>query len=910
MKIQYCTILKSSPKEWKYGSEKNITDLLNNGQYKESGVYECITLDKNIYVKPYFDIDLKREDYDNFDELKEQKRKLKNEAIEYLNPFFGSTKADWAISESEYDDKISYHLVLSTVQVLYTRLQMFKDIHVKEFKDHCIDTVVYGKSQRFRMVLTSKEGKNSPLKLLTFKENIASHFITNVSDKQFISSIKLNEETVDEIIKQKEERIKQQKENEERQKQEHKINMTKEKQEQKINMAKEKQEQKINMAKEKEEYKKKSANENLKESIKNYVQNTRYELETTTDHLKEVSKLLELINIKRFSDYHEWLVIGWTLYNIDPSYIYLWDKYSQTSNKYKAGECLYYWNNMAQKKGYTIKTLYYFAKIDNYEGYSEMQNNMHNSAMTASFSGLDMDIVYYIKEILKDEFIYNSGGWFYFNGVRWIKDKEGCRIPHSIKKNIINLYKSRIQYYYDLFENGKIKEEQYNDYITSIQGVIHSLKDGKTLERLKVLLKGVLIDDDFLDDIDNNPFLLGFNDGVFDLEINTFRCALPSDCITKTTGYSFKNEIENITDKQIKEFDDKIFNKIFTNEEKRQYMLDLYSSCLNGNALQSFNLQSGKNASGGNGKSLMSNLMINAIGRDCENGYGCEFNVGLLTQTSSKSCSANPELAKLKSIRYAVCSEPEANSYLNSGIIKMLTGGNSVSCRALFQNNNSFTPNFTLFLDCNKKPPFDSIGENDGGIMRRMRVCDFSSRFVEEEKDIKDENTFLQDPDILINLKYYSKIFLKKLLNNYKLLNEKNNNKPFVIHASPIIINETKQYFEDSNPFLKWLDNNIIESSDVKVYISLKSLYDEWVNSQEYKLVKACGKYKRNEIIQMLLNSKYNKYFYYEGNKNTPTVRHPITKNFNIIGFHSFDNEDENEYNFPCEDPLEYGINK
>lgn len=76
------------------------------------------------------------------------------------------------------------------------------------------------------------------------------------------------------------------------------------------------------------------------------------------------------------------------------------------------------------------------------------------------------------------------------------------------------------------------------------------------------------------------------------------------------------------------------------------------------------------------------------------------------------------------------------------GIIKLLTGGDQVSARNLFQNQQEFTPMASLFLCTNDCPKF-----SDGslGTWRRVRFIEMVSRFTKEPKHSYDK---LIDPEL------------------------------------------------------------------------------------------------------------------------------------------------------------------
>ena len=74
---------------------------------------------------------------------------------------------------------------------------------------------------------------------------------------------------------------------------------------------------------------------------------------------------------------------------------------------------------------------------------------------------------------------------------------------------------------------------------------------------------------------------------------------------------------------------------------------------------------------------------------------------------------------------------------INEGIMKEITGGDPIQGRALFKDTVTFIPQFKLVVCTNSL--FD-IKSNDDGTWRRIRVCDFVSKFL--EKPYEDEDKF------------------------------------------------------------------------------------------------------------------------------------------------------------------------
>ena len=70
--------------------------------------------------------------------------------------------------------------------------------------------------------------------------------------------------------------------------------------------------------------------------------------------------------------------------------------------------------------------------------------------------------------------------------------------------------------------------------------------------------------------------------------------------------------------------------------------------------------------------------------------------------------------------------EPSKDMRLNEGVMKELVGEGPIQGRALFKDVVTFVPQFKLSVCTNHL--FD-IEANDDGTWRRIRICNFQSKF-------------------------------------------------------------------------------------------------------------------------------------------------------------------------------------
>ena len=120
--------------------------------------------------------------------------------------------------------------------------------------------------------------------------------------------------------------------------------------------------------------------------------------------------------------------------------------------------------------------------------------------------------------------------------------------------------------------------------------------------------------------------------------------------------------------------------------------------------------------------------------------------------------AASPHLMPLQDARIAYVSEPGPTTMLDMSVIKMLTGGDMIACRALHRNMTQFTSRAHLHVLCNSIPPFSEC--QTSYMERRFLQLDTDVMFLEPkdyaerlktrtEKELADDGVLKADPGLL-----------------------------------------------------------------------------------------------------------------------------------------------------------------
>ena len=176
-----------------------------------------------------------------------------------------------------------------------------------------------------------------------------------------------------------------------------------------------------------------------------------------------------------------------------------------------------------------------------------------------------------------------------------------------------------------------------------------------------------------------------------------------------------------------------------------------------------------------NGKSKILELVQKAIGD-----YYCILPIALLTQKRTASNSAQSELERTKGRRFAIMQEPGESEKLNTGLMKELSGGDRILVRGLFKEPIEFRPQFKMILTCNELPEVQS---DDGGTWRRIRVINFTSKFVEKPNPaIKTE--FPIDIDLSEKFELWADQFVSMLIQHHKNFDPKKMTEPVEVRIA------------------------------------------------------------------------------------------------------------------------------
>jgi P4 family phage/plasmid primase-like protien len=430
----------------------------------------------------------------------------------------------------------------------------------------------------------------------------------------------------------------------------------------------------------------------------------------------------------------------------------------------------------------------------------------------------------------KDEFVCSSiknNTWHQYSNHRWKEIDSGVKLRDKISKELYNIFgikaakiRGQICELPVIEENAKLKMklENIEKKIYTIMEMLHRNFDKKNIMREAADL---FYDDQFMNKLDENLYLLCFKNGVFDFKptsgddesiscdnnIKTeghFRAGKPEDRVSKCTNIDYMAyDPTNPKHVQIMGEIDDFMAKLFPQEELRRYMWEhLASTLIGGNMNQTYNNYLGI---GQNGKSVIINLMEKVLGE-----YKADAPLSLITQKRVQTGGVSPEIVGLKGVRFAVMQEPSQGDQIIEGMLKQITGCDNIQGRALFTNGVSFRPQFKLVVCSNH---LMQIKTRDHGTWRRVRVVPFLSLFTDSpvEGDKEKPYQYQLDRNITEKFNSWKILFMSRLVDITKKMMGK-------VTDCAIVMASTEDYRKKQDNISAFLDAKIMrqEGSSLK----------------------------------------------------------------------------------------------
>lgn len=451
--------------------------------------------------------------------------------------------------------------------------------------------------------------------------------------------------------------------------------------------------------------------------------------------------------------YTKWINVGFALRNTDDRLFIVWVVFSAQASNFQFSwvrDMYDKWQrfDVNNPDGLTKRSIMHWAKENNRLKYNEIRLNSVDFKIDQMLGKLedlssggggkkkerygcgDFDIAEILYHLKKGEYVcvsVKSSIWYMYIEPRWMEIDSGTTLRKSLSTELRNIMANKATKYME--ERSRLNDANDADrinvltsYIDKLLNISQRLANTQDKKNIMTEAKELFYDGTFLQKLDNNPYLLCFNNGVVDFKTHVFRRGVPEDYLSKCTNIDYI-PIDKSRDAQIVHEIEQFMKQLFPVQELHDYMWEHLASTLIGTAMnQTFNMYIGH---GQNGKSVLVSLMEMILGD-----YKGDVPLSLLTDRRTKIGGLSPELVALKGVRYAVMQEPRKGDCINEGVMKQLTSGiDPIQARAPYMPSMlTFIPQFKLVVCSNE---FMEIKSQDHGTWRRIRVVEFMSLFTE-----------------------------------------------------------------------------------------------------------------------------------------------------------------------------------
>lgn len=319
-------------------------------------------------------------------------------------------------------------------------------------------------------------------------------------------------------------------------------------------------------------------------------------------------QLTKILSVERSSNYNDWIRVGWALHNISRSLYDAFENFSQLcGDKFDRNACMKVWNE-AKENGFTIASVHWWAQKDNPKEYSEIIWRSVDQLCLLVKSGTSTDIARIMYEMYKYRFKCTNVDsahkfWYEYHGNKWNKMPGATTLRTlvtdlSCKMLQISLTNLKTIGDVTIEDQDKIRKDADESFKLS-----KKLKETSFLNNVVTECEHIFLDKEFEELLDCKTNLIGFKNGVYDLDAKDFREGLPEDMISLSTGYNWVDYSgdEDVFD-EIREY----VSSVIPNDDIREYLMRQLASYADGRLLdQSFVFWTGKGCHSGDTKIMM-----------------------------------------------------------------------------------------------------------------------------------------------------------------------------------------------------------------------------------------------------------------------------------------------------------------
>ncbi|WP_067930631.1 DNA primase family protein [Alicyclobacillus kakegawensis] len=385
-------------------------------------------------------------------------------------------------------------------------------------------------------------------------------------------------------------------------------------------------------------------------------------------------------------------------------------------------------------------------------------------------------------------YCHDTHTWLVWDGNRWVRDETEvvCQLAMDTVKTLHNIA--------DHWEAKSGIDQLTRDQVKkwAIRAETRRMLE-EALKLCRVNPRIAMREYDF----DRDPFQLNVINGTLDLRTGHLRDHRKRDYITMMApvvydeGATCPNWLEFLArvmggDVELIEFVKRVVGYALTGDSREEKMFLLYGPPQAG-------------------KTTFLEIIRSLLGD-----YARQTDFSTFVATAVAPNAPRGDLVRLARARYVSASEVEGGQRFAEGLLKRLTGRDTVTARALYKESIEYRPGYKLFFGANDLP---DVRADEEAIWRRICVIPFSCRIDDEDRD-----NFLRD-----KLEAELPGILKWAVEG--CLDWQRNG----LDIPGAVSNATRVYREESDTIKQFLEECCITGPDKQVMSSLLyGAYDDW----------------------------------------------------------------------------------
>ncbi len=401
------------------------------------------------------------------------------------------------------------------------------------------------------------------------------------------------------------------------------------------------------------------------------------------------------------------------------------------------------------------------------------------------------------QRLYRDKFRFSAPerSWYVWTGRRWAPDKTGSAMAET-KHVARGLYR----------EAADIEDKERRETVA------HWARKSESCERRRAMLALAQTEGDFPitpDQWDPEPWLFNCASGTIDLRTGDLRPHDKGDRITKLASVEYEPWARSLV------WEGFLRDVTGDDPEYMDFLMRAAGYSLTGDTREEVLFM--PLGPGGTGKSTFLEAIRGVMG---DYARTADFE----TFVQKRGEGPRNDIAALAGRRMVISIEVEQGKRIAEGIVKSITGRDTISARFLYQEAFEFRPQFKLWLAANDAP---QVRHADDAIWRRILRLPFNQVVPIGSRDPTLKTRLCSEPE-------YQRAILAWLVEGTLRWKEDGLRVPVRISQA------TQAYREEQNPLLDFLADSCERGKDLSVSAGdLRKAYDAWCEPNGQKPISA-----------------------------------------------------------------------